>query len=316
VDNQRVRVFQVAAVLAGAAALMVVLAGPAGADMLVSQTTNLVDGQVVTVSGTDTTGASALNIYECSEATTPIVGGSLDTTQCDPNNVVAVTPASDGSYSTSFVFHDPFTSGAGQVVDCSVQSCEIVVDLVNPGDVVAFSMVTGNECNGFFMGSDATGFVKTADGGPSGAIVNVGETIAVTLDWSATTQFPFTPSKVTDCVKEISPDGKTTTIDLKLSQDDKTGPFPASGVYTSFSYMVPATVGSASSVGYQICDRGAVGSQAVNTLKSNLLCYTIASGAPLPEAPTAVLLPSIAVAVAFGGFLFVRWRRSRGLPAT
>jgi hypothetical protein len=283
---------------------LVVLAGPASASTTVSPSTDLVNGQTVTVSGTASTGSAPLNIYECAYPSPgPTMGQPLDTSQCDAANITGVTPDATGNYSTPFVFADPFTTGGGQDVDCSVQSCEVVVDLVTPGDVVAFSMVTGNECDGFFMGANAQGFVKSTSADPATQVM-VGQTVTVTLNWSASPSFPFTPSKVTDCVKVNG------TVDTTLSQEDKTGPFPANGVYTNFSYVVPA-----SALGQQICDRGAVGSATVNTLKSNIVCYTVVASTGVPEARVAVLLPVSAIALCAGGTVLARRRRSRSVPA-
>jgi hypothetical protein len=298
-----VRFSRLAAALAAGITAVVVMAGPASAAMSLSQSTNLVNGQAVTVSGTGTPNAP-LNVYECAFPSGGLtMGQALDPSQCDGANVTPVTPDASGAYTTTFVFADPFTTTGGQGVDCSLQACEIVVDLVTPGDVTAFSMVTGNECDGFFMGANAQGFLKTTSADPA-TQVSVGQTITVTLNWSGSPQFPFTPTKVTDCVKVNG------TVDTTLSQEDKTGPFPTNGIYTSFSYVVP------NDVGQQICDRGAVGSAAVNTLKSNEVCYTIATGAILPESPVAILLPVSAAGLGLGGLILFRRRRPRSRPAT
>jgi hypothetical protein len=294
------RLGRIAGMLGVVAIGLFALAGPAGAAITVTPSTNLVNGEMVTVTGTVSTGSSPLNIYECAYPSPgPTMGQPLTQSDCDLTNITSVTPDATGAYSTMFKFTDPLTTSGGQI-DCSVPgACELVVDLMTPGDVVAFSMVTGNECDGFFMGTKAQGFVKTTSADPA-TQVTVGQTITVTLDWSANSTPPIVPSKMTDCVMVNG------MVDTTLSQEVKTGPFPTNGLYTSFSYVVPA-----SALGEQICDRGAVGNANVNTLKSNILCYTVAAGAVLPEAHLAVLLPASGLGVAGAGLVFARRRRRR-----
>ncbi len=205
-------------------------------------------------------------------------------------------PVSSNTFSGTFVFHDPLTTGGAGTVSCAA-GCVLIADNPSPGDVSSETMVTGNSCNGVFNGAQSGSVVKTTSAGPNNSSVSPGQTITVTLTWNTGDFGGSAPTKTDDCV-EIG-----THLSTSMSQEHKPGP---SGGTDTFSYVVP----SGGTNGEQICDRGAVSGANVSTEKSVILCYTVMT-AVTPEVPKALLLPFVGLLVGGGGFMLSRRRRAK-----
>jgi len=321
VTNSRFAQALVAVTTSGCLLLVVPVA--AHADEVVTPGAEIADGQAVSVTGT-ARGAHQVQIYEC--ATTAGQGAHFDRTQCDPGNVVSVTPAPDGSYATRYVVQDPFVRADGHEVDCSTEACEVVSDDPRPDTVVGAMRVIGKACRTVFDAPDPGSVAISTSAGPSGGVVGAGTTISVDLTWDPTSFASNpggVPGKVVDCVRV---DGK---VDATLSR--QVAPGPAGGTQ-ELSFVVPDQPGA------QVCVRGAVGAGASKgdradsasrgdggargargagrgvTETSAVVCDTVGAAPVLPEAPAAAVLPVSGAVVGLGALLVMRRRRLRGAP--
>jgi hypothetical protein len=264
----------------------------------VTPDSNLVSGQSVSVQGSSS-GASSVLLIECSSNAVSTIGSPYNSSWCDNSNTVTTPVDSAGTFSATFTFNDPLSTGNGPV-DCSVSgACVLVTDNPTPGDVMADNPVSGNSCNGVFSGSDSGRSFKSTDAGPGGSTVVPGQKITVTLTWTPSDYPTHTLDKTDDCVKIGG------TISTTLSQEHK--PQKNTGTDT-FSYVVP--VGTIP--GTQVCDRGAVhGPGSYGTEKTNAICYTVGPGTATPEFSRIIVLPAVGGGVIFVGVL-VGTRRRKG----
>jgi len=166
------------------------------------------------------------------------------------------------------------------------------------GAAPAPGSVTGNSCNGVFHGTPPGSLVETTSAGPSGSVVEPGQTITVHLTWNPGDFLGSTPDKTNDCVEVGS------QISASLSQEHKPGP---SGGSDTYSFEAPP----GGTGGQQICTRGSVSGPNDVTEKSAILCYALLAD-PAPEVPQVLLLPLTALLVGGGVLLVARRRRARG----
>jgi LPXTG-motif cell wall-anchored protein len=290
-----VPLLEISAVPTGGAVVATVTATPS---------TNVVDGTSLSVSGTVPAGVASVVLIECDSTQSGDVGTTYNPADCDTNAADEVTlPVTNNAFSGSFVFHDPLTTSGAGTVSCAA-GCTLLADNPSPGDVAALMMLTGHSCNGVFDGAPQGSLVKTTSAGPTGSTVSPGQTITVTLNWTASDFVSGAPDKTDDCV-EIG-----TTLSTAMSQEHKPG--PAGGTDT-FSYVVP----SGGTNGQQICDRGSIagtGPTGPDAEKSAILCYTV-MGVSTPEVSQALLLPVAGLLVGGGGLLLARRRRNRARVA-
>ena len=133
--------------------------------------------------------------------------------------------------------------------------------------------------------------------GPSGGVVEPGQTITVRLNWNPSDFSGSVPDKTDVCVEIGS------QISASLSQEHKPGPPGGSDTYR---VEVPA----GGTGGQPICVRGSVSGTGHDGEKSAILCYTLLAN-PAPEVPQVLLLPLTALLVGGGALLFA-WRRRTG----
>src|SRR5882724_3477045 len=101
-----------------------------GPSVTVTPSTNLTEGQQVTVAATGLSHSAAAVVAECTV-------GTVDPNTCDTTNFLDVVTNPAGAFSTPYVVHLGFISGAGDIVDCRTTSCEMaVIDLGAVGSPV------------------------------------------------------------------------------------------------------------------------------------------------------------------------------------
>ena len=91
------------------------------------------------------------------------------------------------------------------------------------GAAPAPGLVTGDSCNGVFHGNALGSLVETGSAGPSGGVVEPGQTITVRLNWNPSDFSGSVPDKTDVCVEIGS------QISASLSQEHKPGPPGGSG---------------------------------------------------------------------------------------
>ena len=276
------------------------------------------DGETVPFSGVYASSpGTSVTVYECLASAigtgTPAV---LDYTQCDPNNSVTVPSASNGGSFSGFIVYDmsfTTTQATPVAVNCGATgtTCDVVAD-VPPGDVEGEQPEDGEDsCTHAFVPPANGTIVKTTN--VVGSTVAPGQVITATLtfnsgDYDTTRNKGDDSSNASDCV-ELN--GVPLKVSSGVSWHEKPGPSLGNGSGTSTftaTYTVPATA-----AGETICDRGVV-SGIPSSGKwvdqySNTVCFTVTTGAVLPESRWPLALP-VGGMMAGGSLVWFRRRRA------
>jgi len=279
------------------------------------------DGETVPFSGADAALPDTnVTVYECL-ASAGGVGTVLDYSQCDSTNTSAVTADASGNFSGYIVYDMTFTTSPASpatpvAVNCGATgtTCDIVAD-VPPGDVEGEQPEDGEDaCSHAFVPPQNGTILKTTN--VVGSTVVPGQVVTATItfhsgDYDTSRNRGDDSSNAADCV-ELN--GQPLKVGSGVSWHEKPGPSLGDGTGTSTfvsTYTVPATAASGT-----ICDRGVV-SGVPSSGKwvdqySNVVCFTVTTGAILPESRWAVALPLGGLAVGWAVLLLRRRRQASG----